>query len=96
MTAYDQARLSIDKAHAADPTKTETGLAAELVYADRVEAWVARLVPDAPHHLLLAARCQHRQRCALAHATAPASRIEPPPDTCGARTCGRTHGNAEG
>jgi hypothetical protein len=75
MTAYDQARLSIDKAHDADPTKTETGLAAELVYADRVEAWVARLVPDAPHHLLLAARCQHLERFLTPRSTFPEGKV---------------------
>ncbi|MFZ9681744.1 MAG: DUF4202 domain-containing protein, partial [Cephaloticoccus sp.] len=44
---------------------------AELVYADRVEAWVARLVPDAPPHLLLAARCQHLERFLTPRSTFP-------------------------
>lgn len=42
--------------------KDEHGRAAELVYADRMEAWVARLVPEAPPLLRLAARCQHLER----------------------------------
>ena len=43
MDAYARARELIDAAHAADPTRAPDGRAAELVYADRVEAWVARL-----------------------------------------------------
>jgi hypothetical protein len=62
MSAYAHARLLIDQAHSADPTRTEDGRAAELVYADRVEVWVAKLTPDATPLLLLAARCQHLER----------------------------------
>jgi hypothetical protein len=62
MSAYAQARLLIDQAHSADPTRTEDGRAAELVYADRVEAWVAQLTPDATPLLRLAARSQHLER----------------------------------
>lgn len=66
-----EARRLIDAAHAADPTHTADGRPAELVYADRVEAWVARLVPDAPPHLLLAARCQHLERFLTPRSTFP-------------------------
>ncbi|HRI82889.1 MAG TPA: DUF4202 domain-containing protein [Opitutaceae bacterium] len=62
MNAHTRAHELIDAAHAADPARTPDGRPAELVYADRVEAWVARLTPDAPPHLLLAARCQHLER----------------------------------
>lgn len=62
MNAADRARASIDAAHAADPKRAADGRAAELVYADRVEAWVCRLVPDASAPLRLAARCQHLER----------------------------------
>lgn len=62
MDPYARARELIDAAHAADPRRTPDGKAAELVYADRMEAWVARLVPDAPALLRLAARCQHLER----------------------------------
>lgn len=60
--AYARARVAIDAAHSADPKRAPDGRAAELVYADRVEAWVARLVPDAAPLLRLAARCQHLER----------------------------------
>lgn len=62
MDAYARARELIDAAHAADPRKFADGSAAELVYADRMEAWVARLVPDATALLRLAARSQHLER----------------------------------
>jgi tRNAThr (cytosine32-N3)-methyltransferase len=71
MNAHAQARTLIDAAHAADPARAADGRPAELVYADRVEAWVARLVPGAPPHLLLAARCQHLERFLTPRATFP-------------------------
>lgn len=60
--AYAKARAAIDAAHAADPKRAADGRAAELVYADHMERWVARLVPGAPPVLRLAARCQHLER----------------------------------
>lgn len=71
MDAYAQAHSLIDAAHAADPTRAADGRAAELVYADRMEAWVARLVPDASPLLRLAARCQHLERWRVPRATFP-------------------------
>jgi tRNAThr (cytosine32-N3)-methyltransferase len=62
MDAYARARSLIDSAHSADPARAADGRAAELVYGERIEAWVVRLVPDAPAHLRLAARCQHLER----------------------------------
>lgn len=62
MTAVECARRLIDTAHAADPKRTTDGRPAELVYAERIEAWVARLVTDASPLLRLAARCQHLER----------------------------------
>jgi hypothetical protein len=62
VTAYDRAREAIDAAHAADPSRTAAGRPAESVYAERMEAWVARLVPAASPLLRLAARCQHLER----------------------------------
>jgi tRNAThr (cytosine32-N3)-methyltransferase len=62
MDPYARARQLIDAAHAADPKRARDGRVAELVYADRIEAWVGRLVPDASPILRLAARCQHLER----------------------------------
>ena len=62
MDAHSQARSSIDAAHAADPKYTPDGRTDELMYADRMEAWVTRLVPAATPLLRLAARCQHLER----------------------------------
>jgi tRNAThr (cytosine32-N3)-methyltransferase len=69
------ARQSIDAAHETDPNRTPDGRPAELVYADRVEQWVARLVPGAPPLLRLAARCQHLERWTVPRATFPEGRV---------------------
>lgn len=69
--SYTQARAAIDAAHAADPKKTDDGQPAELVYADRMEAWVAQLVDDATPLLRLAARCQHLERWSVPRDTYP-------------------------
>ncbi len=61
MESYTQARQLIDTAHAGDPKRAADGRPAELVYADRMEAWVVRAAPDSPL-LRLAARCQHLER----------------------------------
>jgi len=71
MDAYHKARLLIDAAHGADPKRAADGRAAELVYADRMEAWVARLVPAAAPLLRLAARCQHLERWSVPRTTFP-------------------------
>jgi len=57
-----RARELMDAAHAVDPKRAPDGRPAELVYADRMEAWVTRLVPEAPPLLRLAARGQHLER----------------------------------
>ncbi len=75
MEAYARARQLIDSAHAADPTRAADGRAAELIYGERVEAWVARLVPDASPLLLLAARCQHLERWLIPRATFPEGKV---------------------
>jgi hypothetical protein len=71
MDAYAKARGLIDTAHAADPKRDDDGRAAELVYADRMEAWVARLVSAAAPILRLAARCQHLERWSVPRTTFP-------------------------
>lgn len=75
MTAYDRARQLIDSAHSADPTHASDGRPAELVYADRVEAWVAQLIPDASPALRLAARCQHLERWLTPRGTFPEGKV---------------------
>ncbi|MDF3058817.1 MAG: hypothetical protein K0R17_3032 [Rariglobus sp.] len=71
MNAYARARELIDAAHAADPARTADGRAAELVYADHMETWVARLVENATPLLRLAARCQHLERWTTPRGTFP-------------------------
>lgn len=71
MDPYARARQLIDAAHAADPARASDGRPAELVYADRMEAWIARLVPDAAALLRLAARCQHLERWSVPRASFP-------------------------
>jgi Domain of unknown function (DUF4202) len=71
MDAFDRARALIDAAHAADPTRTADGRAAELVYADNVEKWIMRIVPSADAALRIAARCQHLERWLVPRATFP-------------------------
>jgi hypothetical protein len=69
MEAYVRARQLIDAAHAADPTRAPDGRGAELVYADRMEAWVTRLAPEASPLLRLAARSQHLERWSVPRST---------------------------
>jgi len=75
MEAHARARQLIDTAHAADPARAPDRRAAELVYGERVEAWVARLVPAATPALLLAARCQHLERWLTPRATFPEGKV---------------------
>jgi len=74
MNPAERARQLIDEAHGRDPHRTPDGRAAELLYADRVENWVIRLVPNASPTLLLAARCQHLERFTVPRANFPLGR----------------------
>src|SRR5690606_26869065 len=69
-----RARHLVDDVHRKDPVLTPAGEPAELIYADRIEAWVARLVPDASPLLLLAARCPHLERWSIPRASFPMDR----------------------
>lgn len=71
MDAHARARELIDAAHAADPNRAADGRAAELVYADRMEGWIMKLMPEAPPHLRLAARGQHLERWGVPRSTYP-------------------------
>lgn len=74
MDAYLRARQLIDAAHTADPVRVDDGRAAELVYADHMEGWVTRLVPNASPLLLLAARAQHLERWSVPRNSFPLER----------------------
>ena len=67
------ARELVDRAHAADPNRVD-GRPAELAYADHVEAWLQRLVPEASPLLRLAARCQHLERWTVPRDSYPMDR----------------------
>jgi hypothetical protein len=74
VSAYDRARTAIEAAHAADPHRAADGRPAESVYAESMEAWVVRLVPEASPLLRLAARCQHLERWLVPRASFPAGK----------------------
>ncbi|HVU32877.1 MAG TPA: DUF4202 domain-containing protein [Opitutaceae bacterium] len=69
-----RARRLIDQAHEADPNRAADGRAAELVYAERMDAWISKLVPDASALLRLAARAQHLERWSVPRSTFPLDR----------------------
>jgi tRNAThr (cytosine32-N3)-methyltransferase len=69
----DAARAALDRAHEADP-KREDGRAAELAYVERVERWLARLVPAMSPALRLAGRAQHLERWAIPRDSYPMDR----------------------
>ena len=71
MDVYARARELINAAHDADPSRAPDGRAAERIYADRMEAWVVRLVPEASPALRLAARSQHLERWTVPRHTFP-------------------------
>jgi Domain of unknown function (DUF4202) len=75
MDALDRARGLVDAAHALDPAKSADGRPAELVYAEQMEKWVVRIVPEADAALRLAARCQHLERWSVPRNTFPMDKI---------------------
>jgi len=75
MDAYATARQLIDAAHAADPKRTADGRPAELVYADRMEAWAVRAAAEPTPLLRLAARCQHLERWSVPRTTFPDGKV---------------------
>lgn len=59
---FDRAIRRFDEENSRDPNvEVVNGVSRprELVYAERLTAWVMKLAPDAPEELKLAARCQH-------------------------------------
>jgi Domain of unknown function (DUF4202) len=71
MDPFERARWLVDAAHAADPGRAPDGRPAELAYADGMEKWVVRVVPDARPILRLAARCQHLERWTVPRGSFP-------------------------
>ena len=66
---YAQALARIDAIHAEDPEQKE------LVYAQRMSAWLERLEPKASEALRLAVRCQHLRRWAMPRSDYPEGRV---------------------
>jgi hypothetical protein len=71
MSSHDRFKLAIerfDAVHASDPAGEE------LLYAQRMTAWLQRLAPDAPEPLRLAARAQHLARWEIPRDSFPRDR----------------------
>ena len=63
--AFDEAIRRIDESNSEDPNREEAdgrSYPKEVLYAQRMTAWVERLDPTASEALLLAARSQHIRR----------------------------------
>lgn len=73
-TLRDAVIAAIDAANAADLGRTD-GRPAEIVYAERMSAMLARLYPDASDHLRIAARGQHVERWTSPRADFPQGRV---------------------
>ena len=77
MTAPNLAAIfaEIDAYNARDPRKDpDTGTARELLYADRMTAWLDRLYPAASDELRVASRAQHIGRWEIPRADYPLGR----------------------
>ena len=77
-TYFAEAVRLFDAANSEDPN-LETGddgqpIAKELLYARRMTACLARVAPDAPEAVQLAARCQHIRRWSIPRADFPMTR----------------------
>jgi hypothetical protein len=75
MSRFDQALAAIDAVHAEDPDKDASGRPKELLYAQRMSAWLEKLAPDPPEPLRLAVRCQHLRRWAIPRARYPEGKV---------------------
>jgi hypothetical protein len=74
---FADAIARIDRANADDPNhELQDGVARpkELVYGERMSAWLARIGPDASEALQLACRAQHIQRWQIPRSTYPQDR----------------------
>ena len=76
-TRFDQAIARFDAANAQDPNIEPIDgrdVPKELLYAQRMTAWLHAIAPDAPESVRLAARCQHIRRWTIPRADFPAGR----------------------
>ncbi|RJQ48395.1 MAG: DUF4202 domain-containing protein [Gammaproteobacteria bacterium] len=74
---FHQAIERFDAFNRADPNREISGgkeYPKELLYAERMTRWLARLEPDAPETLRLAVRCQHIGRWMIPRADYPLDR----------------------
>lgn len=74
---FETAVARFDAANAADPNSEMfegRPYPKELLYAQRMSAWLDKLVPDASETLRLAVRCQHIQRWTIARRDYPMDR----------------------
>jgi len=74
-TPAQLALAAIDAVHAEDPERDADGRAKELVYAERMSAWLKRLSPEASEALTLAVRCQHLRRWAISRSSYPEGKV---------------------
>jgi hypothetical protein len=78
---FTNAVLAFDRENARDPNHVVDGgdggvpRPRELVDAERLSRWVARLAPDASEALRLAAHCQHIRRWEIPRSSYPEGRI---------------------
>jgi hypothetical protein len=73
MDSFQRAIAQIDAENARDP-HTESAQPRELLYAERLTAWVLKLAPNASETLRLAARCQHICRWMIPRDSYPMSK----------------------
>ena len=75
---FQEALAAFDRANAEDPNHIESEAGPrprELVHAERLLAWVARLEATPSEALALAVRCQHIRRWQIPRASFPAGRV---------------------
>jgi hypothetical protein len=75
MEKFRRAIAALDAAHAEDPEKDASGAPKELLYAQRMSAWLEMLAPNASDALRLAVRCQHLRRWAIARSAYPEGKV---------------------
>ena len=80
MSRLDESRFRLcierfDAANAEDPNREPDGQPKELVYGQRMSAWLDRLDPGAPDEVKLAVRAQHIRRWEIPRDSYPKGRV---------------------